>query len=137
MSWHSLINKAEFDRAVQAERRRAIEKGYDAAHDDEHGVAHLRRWRDSYASRGFVIAAAALDIAIEEHLARLASQKPAEPVHWSGEPGEGPTSLHGNGASSFVRTSGDEDEVTCKLCLTLLARESAVQDQGNRTQEEK
>ena len=50
--------------------------------------------------------------------------KPAEPVHWVGEPGEGPTSLHGNGAASFARTSGDEDEVTCKLCLTLLARES-------------
>lgn len=46
------------------------------------------------------------------------------PVHWAGEPGEGPTSLHGNGAASFERTSGDEDDVTCKLCLTLLARES-------------
>ena len=46
------------------------------------------------------------------------------PVHWAGETGAGPTSLHGNGAKSFARTSGDEDEVTCKLCLTLLARES-------------
>lgn len=55
---------------------------------------------------------------------RKKTQESAEPVHWAGEPGEGPTSLHGNGASSFARTSGDEDEVTCKLCLTLLARES-------------
>lgn len=40
-------------------------------------------------------------------------------VHWVGE---GPTSLHGNGAASFKRGSGDEDEVTCTLCQTLLAR---------------
>lgn len=71
MNWYALINRPEFDRAVQAERRRQIEKGYDAAHDDEHGVEHLRRWRDSYRQRGLAIAAAALDIAIEEHLARV------------------------------------------------------------------
>jgi hypothetical protein len=42
-----------------------------------------------------------------------------EPVHWRGE---SPTSLHGNGAASFARTSTDTADVTCKLCLTLLAR---------------
>ncbi len=31
MIWHALIAKPEFVRAVQAERRRQIEKGYDAA----------------------------------------------------------------------------------------------------------
>lgn len=48
---------------------------------------------------------------------------PRHAVHWAGEPGQGPTSLHGNGAASFAFTSGDEDDVTCKLCLALLARE--------------
>ena len=45
------------------------------------------------------------------------------PVHWIGD---APTSLHGNGAGSFARTTRVEAEVTCKLCLTLLARESNV-----------
>jgi hypothetical protein len=43
----------------------------------------------------------------------------AMPIHWVGE---APTSLHGNGAASFPRTTRDTAEVTCKLCLTLLAR---------------
>lgn len=42
------------------------------------------------------------------------------PVHWVGD---APTSLHGNGASSFKRTTRNADEVTCRLCLTLLSRE--------------
>lgn len=66
-----IIEQQEFDRAVQAERARQIEKGYDAAHDDEHGVAHLTHWRDVYKRRGRVIAAAAIDVAISEHLARV------------------------------------------------------------------
>jgi hypothetical protein len=41
------------------------------------------------------------------------------PIHWVGD---APTSLHGNGATSFKRTTRDPAEVTCKLCLTLLAR---------------
>lgn len=43
-----------------------------------------------------------------------------EPVHWVGD---APTSLHGNGAASFARTTREVAEVTCRLCLTLLARE--------------
>lgn len=43
-------------------------------------------------------------------------------VHWFGEPGQGPTTLHGNGHAHLGLGSGDEDEVTCGLCLTLLAR---------------
>jgi hypothetical protein len=43
------------------------------------------------------------------------------PVHWEGD---APTSMHGNGATSFERTSRIEAEVTCRLCLTLLTREA-------------
>lgn len=39
-------------------------------------------------------------------------------VHWVGD---APTSLHGNGASSFESTTREIAEVTCKLCLALLA----------------
>jgi hypothetical protein len=42
-----------------------------------------------------------------------------EPVHWIGD---APTSLHGNGAASFKRTTRDVAAVTCRLCLTLVAR---------------
>lgn len=48
--------------------------------------------------------------------------QPAEkglPVHWIGD---APTSLHGNGAASFERTTRDERAVTCRLCLSLLGR---------------
>ena len=45
-----------------------------------------------------------------------------QPVHWVGD---APTSLHGNGASSFERTTRDAAAVTCMLCRTLLARGSA------------
>lgn len=62
-----------------------------------------------------------------ERTARRAGPCPLHAVHWAGEPGEGPTSLHGNGAASFVRTTGDEDDVTCRLCLTLLTRGSSDQ----------
>lgn len=43
----------------------------------------------------------------------------AELTHWVGEWNN---TLHGNGAGSkdMKRTSGDEDEVTCTLCRTLL-----------------
>ncbi len=41
-------------------------------------------------------------------------------VHWVSD---APTSLHGNGAVSFDHTTRDESKVTCRLCLTLLARE--------------
>lgn len=45
-----------------------------------------------------------------------------ERVHWIGEYRN---TLHGNGAGSkdMEHVSGDEDEVTCRLCLSLLARE--------------
>jgi hypothetical protein len=40
-------------------------------------------------------------------------------THWVGEHNN---TLHGNGAHALGLTSGDEDEVTCRLCHTLLAR---------------
>lgn len=45
------------------------------------------------------------------------SDKPL--VHWVGEHNN---TIHGNGAAVMQPTSGDEDEVTCTLCHTLLAR---------------
>jgi hypothetical protein len=48
-------------------------------------------------------------------------------VHWIGD---APTSLHGNGASSFRHTSRDATEVTCKLCLALLARHHSTDPGG-------
>lgn len=51
-----------------------------------------------------------------------------EVVHWIGD---APTSLHGNGAASFEHTSRDPAEVTCGLCLTLLARnEQCIEGHG-------
>jgi hypothetical protein len=40
-------------------------------------------------------------------------------IHWVGD---APTSLHGNGAASFARTTRSAADVTCRLCLSLLAR---------------
>jgi hypothetical protein len=40
-------------------------------------------------------------------------------IHWVGD---SPTSLHGNGAASFARTTREIDLVTCSLCVILLAR---------------
>lgn len=42
-------------------------------------------------------------------------------VHWVGD---APTSLHGNGAASFERTTRDPAAVTCSLCRALLAQEA-------------
>lgn len=55
------------------------------------------------------------------HLARAvdrARDERREAVHWVGD---APTSLHGNGAASFVHTTRDPREVTCRLCLHILA----------------
>lgn len=69
---------------------------------------------------------AALSVQYDSHVGPC----PLHAVHRVGEPGQGPTSLHGNGAASFAFTSGDEDEVTCQLCLTLMAREDTNQTEG-------
>lgn len=47
-------------------------------------------------------------------------------VHWIGERNN---TLHGNGYKSrdMEHCSGDEDEVTCSLCQSLLARKWADQ----------
>lgn len=41
--------------------------------------------------------------------------------HWIAD---APTSLHGNGAGSFERTTRKVSEVTCRLCLSLLQKVS-------------
>lgn len=42
----------EWRAAMDAERARQIEKGYDDEHDRRHGVAHRLRWAIDYARRG-------------------------------------------------------------------------------------
>ena len=46
-----------------------------------------------------------------------------DPIHWVGD---APTSLHGNGATSFNRTARESAMVTCVLCRTLLARAAPI-----------
>ena len=50
------------------------------------------------------------------------SRKRRPMIHWVGD---APTSLHGNGASAFERTTRNPIDVTCLLCLALLARQSS------------
>lgn len=65
-----------FHEAVQAERARQIAKGYDAAHDDEHGMAHLLTWAMHYLERGETVKAGALLVAAREALARSVQDEP-------------------------------------------------------------
>lgn len=51
-----------------------------------------------------------------------------EAVHWVGD---APTSLHGNGAASFNRTTRERARVTCGLCRTLLARSELTESGGS------
>lgn len=45
-----------------------------------------------------------------------------ERVHWLNDSN---TTLHANGRASFKHTTRNEGDVTCKLCLTLLARDDS------------
>jgi len=56
--------------AIQAERDNQRAKGYDAAHDDEHGADHLLMWAQDYAGRGERVKSAALVDAARELLMR-------------------------------------------------------------------
>jgi len=51
-----------------AERQRQIAKGYDAAHDDTHGIDHLLMWADDYLRRGKRIEVSGLITAARELL---------------------------------------------------------------------
>lgn len=64
------MTKEEWDAAIAAERKRQIEKGYSAEHDDEEGIDHLLSWAQRYAWRGQPIKAAALLEAASEVLFR-------------------------------------------------------------------
>lgn len=48
------------DREVPAERQRQAEKGYDQAHDDEHGPDGLNEWAERYLAQGRYVEALAL-----------------------------------------------------------------------------
>lgn len=62
----------QFHALVIEERKRQIAKGYDAAHDDEHGIDHLLSWAQDYARRGEPVKSAALIHAAREAIDRLA-----------------------------------------------------------------
>lgn len=66
----NMLTHDGFRAAVTAERLRQIAKGYDQAHDDEHGTDHLLVWAQDYTRRGELLKAAALIEAAREKLAR-------------------------------------------------------------------
>ena len=71
---------------VRAERHRQIERGYDAKHDDEHGIDHLTGWAQSYVARdtgrvGLVKAAALMVAAIEAHDRAVAADEEYDPTN--------------------------------------------------------
>lgn len=62
----------------------------------------------------------------------MTGQEARDAVHWIGD---APTSLHGNGAASFERTTRDAAEVTCKLCISQIALETPTSAQEARDDE--
>lgn len=65
-----LTDRDRFDLAVAEERRRQIELGYDAAHDDAHDILHLFDVARHKAYQGHGVEVAAMLEAIYEKLAR-------------------------------------------------------------------
>jgi hypothetical protein len=68
----------EFGAAIQAERQRQVEKGYDAAHDRDHGLKHLLNWAIDYARRGKSVESAALILAALERVPESPAEVPAD-----------------------------------------------------------
>lgn len=63
---------------------------------------------------------------ISEFDARLLAVRD-EAMHWVSD---APTSLHGNGAASFARTTHVRADVTCQRCLSIL--DAASHDDGSK-----
>lgn len=61
--------RARWRQSIAKERARQIEKGYDAAHDREHGIDHLLTWAQEYVRVSRHVEAAALIEAARELLA--------------------------------------------------------------------
>ena len=68
-----------FNEQVRAERVRQVERGFDQAHDDKHGVDHLLRWAQEYSRRGERVKSDALVEAARECFMRNHSAVPVEP----------------------------------------------------------
>jgi hypothetical protein len=66
------------DKEILRERSRQIEKGYDAAHDDEHGLDHLLFWAQRYGMEGKHLESLALVQAAREYLPRHQPSTPTE-----------------------------------------------------------
>lgn len=67
------LSHDDFAYAIEQERKRQVEKGYDAKHDDEHGLEHLLFWAQECARRGEKVKSWALVEAARELIARSAS----------------------------------------------------------------
>jgi hypothetical protein len=66
------------DKEILRERSRQIEKGYDTAHDDEHGLDHLLFWAQRYGMEGKHLESLALVQAAREYLPRHQASTPTE-----------------------------------------------------------
>ncbi len=72
----------EFHAAIVNERKRQIDKGYNAAHDAEHGLDHLLMWAQEYAAMGKVVQSMAMIEAARELLMSARSYI-EDPGNWS------------------------------------------------------
>jgi len=68
-----------FNEQVRAERVRQVERGFDQARDDKHGVDHLLRWAQEYSRRGERVKSDALIEAARECFMRKHSAVPVAP----------------------------------------------------------
>lgn len=84
--------RARWRLTIEAERNRQIEKGYDQAHDEEHGVDHLLTWAQEYARVTKPVEAAALIEAAREQLRQVEAYI-ADPGNWSAIDGRRATLL--------------------------------------------
>lgn len=73
----TVLDPDEFAKAVQEERRRQIEKGYDRQHDKAHGIDHLLMWAQEYARQGKSVKYAALNEAARKLIAELRAERDA------------------------------------------------------------
>jgi len=74
----SELSPDEWATAVRTERESQRAKGFDEAHDDEHGIDHLLMWAQDYARRGETVKSGALIQAARDLLVRSLHPRPSE-----------------------------------------------------------
>lgn len=122
------MTPAEFKWAVHIERQAQVEKGYTAEHDDAKGAAHLVNQAIDYARRGKPLKAAAIMVALSEHLERTVQPEAA------GAEREGWDDL-GQAIAEELELGGDAGSLTAavkewagRAGLTLSHKEAADQN---------